>query len=139
METIEYKISKRDFQKLNRKYRRRGKSSEIGKRAVDIVKIYFKDNNQNVHFSPESIEGIDLIAIIGNQRIKIEIKGTAEKGIARSKLGVSGKKSHDYLENGMPLYRIANVYGRIVKIFILKYGEDFKMDKEDRWKIKKIV
>ena len=69
---------------------------------------------------------------------RIEVKGTASKDIAWSQLKVSSQKSHDALESGeAAMYRVVDVEGTQPRIYMLTYGQDFTLEPEPRWAVKK--
>ncbi len=103
--------------------------------AVEICKIYLRQQHQNVIF-PSSRSGADLfVRFPDGTGFDIEVKGTARPDIAWQQLKVSGKPSHDMLKNGLPLYRVSNIGSQDVTIFVLRYGEDFEMTPEPRWRV----
>ena len=79
-----------------------------------------------------------MIVIENNTEISYEIKGTKGNNIAFNKVKISSKYCHDKLIEGMEIIRVTNIGESIVKIYFLKNGSDFKMEPEDRWKVKKI-
>lgn len=141
MEEIKFKLKKEEFDKLNRDYPNTGKSSikasETGKRAVELVKLYFLRKDPNCNFlRPRN--GSDIEITCGNITQRIEVKGTVDTKSAWAKLIVSGKPSHKLLKDGLPLYRVCGVYNCEPVIFIMQYGSDFKMVPEVRWRVKQI-
>jgi hypothetical protein len=134
MEEIEVIISDIEYKKLNKKYNSNNKNENTEKRAIDIVKIFLKKSYPNCFFGPQKT-GIDLIFTNNKQEIEIEVKGTNDEKIGWGKLKVSSQNSHDQLRGGMPIYRVYNVFGRKPKIAILRYGIDFDMVVEPRWRI----
>ncbi len=134
METINFNLSNKQFNHLNKKYRKGHKSSAIGKRAVEIVKFYFLDKYPDCGFRVPN-DGCDLEVLPNN--IKLEVKGTSSDDIAWSQLKVSGNPSYNQLLNDLPLYRVSNVYEKVVTINIMKHSDDFIMEQKPRWAIKK--
>jgi len=134
MERIYLTIPEPEFVKLDRLYPNNGKSSVVGERATEIVKVYFTSQDNNSTFEKPT-DG-DLKITSKDRVLKIEIKGTAEKDICWMKLKVSGEPSYKSLIQGMPLYRVCGVYERSPVIYVLYYSQDFDMIPEPRWSIR---
>ena len=65
--------------------------------------------------------------------------GTADSTIAWEKLKVSSRKSHDALVSGeATIYRVVDVDSADPRVHILIYGEDFTLEPEPRWAVKRI-
>ena len=135
MERIDLIISELEFIKLNKEYPNTGKSSFVGERAIELVKIHFR-NQDNTCIFMKPTDGGDLIISCNDRRLKIEVKGTAETDICWMKLKVSGTPSYNLLAQGMPLYRVCGVNERSPVIFILYYSQDFDMIPEPRWRLR---
>lgn len=114
------------------------KNADIGKVTVEIVKLYFKSIYPNCSFKVGKNNEPDMIVIENNTEIPYEIKGTKGNNIAFNKVKISSKYCYDKLIEGMEIIRVTNIGESIVKIYFLKNGIDFKMEPEDRWKVKKI-
>jgi hypothetical protein len=85
--------------------------------------------------------GADLSVVLsgGSPPLSIEIKGTASPDLAWQKLKVSSKHSWDLLANqGIPVYRVCNVFERTPSIYILLHGRDFILEPEARWTFKRL-
>lgn len=134
METINFKLNEIQFDHLNNNFPISKKSSLIGQRAVEILKFYFEEKYSGSTFRVPN-DGCDLEVL--PLKIKLEIKGTSSSEIAWSQLKVSGNPSYNQLLNGLPLYRVTNVYEKDVIFYIMKCSEDFEMVPEPRWRIKK--
>jgi hypothetical protein len=130
-------LNKDEFNFLNHKYPNKEKSADIGKRAAQIIRYHFKHKYPECTFVKPSA-GSDLTIQYENGQESIEIKGTADKTISWQKLKVSSQSSYDKLRNGLPLYRVTNVFEREPVIYILKYSQDFKLVPEKRWAVKAI-
>ena len=103
--------------------------------AVEICRIHFRRENSGATF-PKSPNRADLcVAFPGAPAFDVEVKGTEETGIAWNQFKVSGNPSFELLKKGMPLYRVSSIGSPRVSIFVLKYGEDFEMTPEPRWRI----
>lgn len=114
------------------------KNADIGKVTVEIVKLYFKSIYPNCSFKVGKNNEPDIIIIENNTEIPYEIKGTKGNSIAFNKIKISSKYCYDKLIEGMEIIRVTNIGNSEVKIHFLKNGIDFKMEPEDRWKVKKI-
>ncbi|MBI5875115.1 MAG: hypothetical protein HZB81_04615 [Deltaproteobacteria bacterium] len=140
MEEIKFKLKKEEFDKLNRDPNIGEGSinaSKTGKRAVELVKLYFLRKDPNCNFLIPG-NGSDLEITCGNITQRIEVKGTVDTKSAWAKLIVSGEPSHKLLEDGLPLYRVCGVYNDEPVIFIMQHGSDFEMVPEVRWRVKQI-
>jgi hypothetical protein len=130
-------LSKSDFNSLNTRFPPTSKSSNVGDRAIQILRIYFLSLDGASAFR-EQVDDADLEVTNSHSEVqRMEVKGTADKGIAWQKLKVSGKPSHDALLAGMPLYRVTEVYAQEPTVYVLQHQEDFTMEPEPRWSIKK--
>ena len=136
MQTIPFTLTDAEFIALNAANPASKKNADIGARAVEIVRLYAKQCHWTENQTKRS--GVDLAFTDSQGRtIEMEVKGTAASGIQWGKLGVSGKPCYDNLTGGMPLYRVSSVYDKNPIIHVLKCSEDFTMDTEPRWKIKR--
>lgn len=127
MEEIELRLRDDEFASL--------KGLKVAVAAVEICKIHFRRQNSDVTFPP-SPNNADLhVKFPGDSGFDIEVKGTEKLDIAWNQFKVSGTPSYEMLRNGMPLYRVSGIRSDKVKIFILKYCEDFEMTPEPRWRI----
>ena len=87
----------------------------------------------------EDRDGVDLRVTIDGNTERIEVKGTKDSDIAWQKLKVSSKKSHDALVKGdATIYRVVDVDSADPRVHILIYGEDFTLEPEPRWAVKRI-
>jgi hypothetical protein len=135
MEIIDIELPEEEFERLNSEYPFTMQSAKVGQRSVEIVKWHFKTIDPNCNFDNSQTD-VDLRVTSKTNIYDIEIKGTADEDIAWMKLKVSGKRSYQKLKNGMPIYRVCNVYSKKPRIFILNYNDDFEMMPEDRWSIR---
>ncbi|MEM5563954.1 hypothetical protein WNY78_02510 [Psychroserpens sp. AS72] len=137
MKSVTFKLNNKQFSLLNSQFSNIGKNSHIGKLAVEIAKLYFQDKYVMPNFK-ENINGVDLSVINNNSQEDYEIKGTADFNIAFNKLKVSSQPCHDKLVNGQILLRICDIGKQEVKLHFMKYNEDFTMEPELRWSVKKL-
>lgn len=135
MITIQINLPEAEFQRLNALYPPTVKSSNVGDRAIELVKFHFRTLDPKCQFR-EPNDGTDLEVLSGTSSERIEVKGTADSDIAWTKLKVSGNASYQQLLNDTPLYRVVSVYDRAPCIHILKHSEDFEMSAEARWAVK---
>jgi len=135
MEIIDIELPEEEFERLNSAYPFTMQSAKVGQRSVEIVKWHFKTIDPTCNFDNGQTD-VDLRVTSKANIYDIEIKGTADEDIAWMKLKVSGKRSYQKLKNGMPIYRVCNVYSKKPRIFILNYNGDFEMIPEDRWSIR---
>jgi len=79
MDSFRVKLSQSEFVKLNRRFPNRKSSSEIGKRAIEIVMTHFK-RVRGCSFKP-AVQGADLAVVmakLGQRPKDYEVKGTCE-------------------------------------------------------------
>ena len=108
-------------------------------KALAIVRALLKDKYGEDVEIEEDGDGVDLRVTIDGKTERIEVKGTKDSDIAWQKLKVSSKKSHDALVNGdAVIYRVVDVDSADPRVHILIYGEDFTLEPEPRWAVKRI-
>lgn len=135
MRTINIDVPESEFERLNALYPPTAKSSTVGERAIELVKFHFRTIDSNCQFRVPG-GGVDLEVTANGISERMEIKGTADPGIAWMKLKVSGKPCYDRLLEGLPLYRVVAVYDRAPRIYVLTYAQDFELAVEPRWALK---
>jgi hypothetical protein len=136
MQTVDFSIPQESLETLI-KNSKDGKNSDIGKMAVEVVKLYFKSLDSMVEFQIGK-NGADITVYLDGKKTDYEVKGTQDATIAFSKLKVSSQPCHDALINGMELIRVTNIRNSDMKISFLKHGIDFQLVEEPRWAVKKI-
>lgn len=136
MIAIPIDLDEDEFRRLNALYPPSEKSSNVGKRSVELVQYYFRKLDPSCQFRVLK-KGVDLEIVQGSKIQRIEIKGTARDHLAWNQLKVSGSPSYDELRKDTPLYRVVSVYDRTPTIYVLTYSEDFDMIPEARWSVKK--
>lgn len=132
-------LSDDQFNQLNDEYPPGNGSACVGHRAEEIIKIYFRGKDPQCKFGRPR-NGADLTVHFSEntQSLTLEIKGTEDAGIAWDKLKVSSKSSRRMLvEEMIPLYRVTKVFGQNPVIYVLVYCQDFELEPEPRWRIKK--
>ena len=135
MNELHLDLSEEEYNTLNTAFPRNMQSAKVGKRAIELVKIYFKKKYPGCSFiSPQ--RGADLKVTHDNGTEEMEIKGTEAADISWAKLKVSSNQSHALLTNGMPLYRIVSVYDRHPRIIVMSCADDFEMIPEPRWSLR---
>src|SRR5258708_7561989 len=95
---IRVKLTIEQYSELNRSFPLSKGSGDIGKRAVEIVKIHWKDIDPGCRFANPP-KGADL-AVVFSSRADLnayEIKGTASVGLAWPQLNVSSETSYRLL------------------------------------------
>tara|TARA_B100000508_G_scaffold91658_2_gene71436 strand:+ start:827 stop:1243 length:417 start_codon:yes stop_codon:yes gene_type:complete len=132
----EFEISDSEL-KLNKKlYPNLGKNSHVGNQGVAIAISYLKEKGATDIQIPKS--GPDIEAVLEGKKIQYEIKATVDDKIAYSKLKVSSNQCYELLKSGMELMRICKVGQSKVSIYFLKFGEDFELVHEPRFRVKRI-
>ena len=115
-------------------------SGDIGKRAIEIVKIYFQAQDPGCAFV-EPPKGGDLaVRASGAADPTIyEVKGTTDNGLAWQQLKVSSAHSHALLTNGRAsVLRVTDVYGVEPVVYEMRHGEHFVLVPEPRWSFKAV-
>jgi len=128
-------LTEDEFKELNMAFPQSMQSAKVGERAIALVRIYFKKKYPGCTF-PVPQRGADLKVQHNLGSEQLEVKGTEASDIAWAKIKVSSTQSHDLLQGGMPLYRVASVYGRHPRIFIMTVSTDFEMVPEPRWSLR---
>ena len=140
MEHHRLELTNTEHDRLNSKYPESKGSGLIGKRAVEIAKIYFRRKDPRCQFGTAA-KGADLHVILSNgaPAIDIEVKGTASIGVAWQQLKVSSQHSWRLLaEEKVSVFRVSEVFERSPSIYVLVHGRDFDLEKEPRWTFKRI-
>ncbi len=137
MRPVNSKISEEQLAGLKASYPIKGKNSDIGKMAVEMVRLYFLSQHSAIIFKPCTTGG-DIITCVNDLENHYEIKGTESSDIAFSKLKVSSWHCHNALVAGMELVRVTNIGNTQVQIHFMKYGEDFQLESEPRWSVKRL-
>jgi hypothetical protein len=141
MELHHLELTSVEYEKLNSKYPESEGSGLIGKRAEEIVKIYFRKGDPQCQFPNPPPKGADLHVVFSGDApsILIEVKGTKSAGLAWQQLKVSSQHSWRLLaEERIPVYRVSEVFQRSPSIYVLVHGLDFVLDEEPRWTFKRI-
>ena len=108
-------------------------------KAMNIVRALLKDKYGEDVEIEEDRDGVDLRVTIDGKTERIEVKGTADSTIAWEKLKVSSQRSHDALVRGdASIYRVVDVDSANPRVYILTHGEDFTLEPEPRWAVKRI-
>ena len=108
-------------------------------KSLNIVREFLKDRYGDDVEIEEDRDGVDLRVTVDGRTERIEVKGTADSTIAWEKLKVSSWKSHDALIRGDALiYRVVDVHSADPRVHILIYGEDFTLEPEPRWAVKRV-
>jgi hypothetical protein len=137
METESFNLPTEDYNHLQKQYPNLGKNGDISKIAIEIVKLYFQTKSTKITFK-KAKNGGDIIVCNNEVEIEYEVKGTEDSELAFSKLKVSSQKCHDALKNGMVLIRVTNIRKYNVMLYFLKYGIDFTLHHEPRWKLQQV-
>jgi hypothetical protein len=134
VQTYRVELTSEEYGRLNAEYPRSDSNSRIGKRAEEIVKIFFRRRNPRCAFEvPRS--GADLKVVISpSESFLIEVKGTASAGLAPQQIKASSSHSRRMLaEEGVPIYRVSEVFAAVPLIYVLAYGVDYTLKEEARW------
>lgn len=128
------KLTPEKFLELNEKFPPSRGSGDIGKRAVEITKIYFQRAHPGCTFIDPQ-RGADLAVVLEPTGPRqFEVKGTADANIAWQQLKVSSKASYDLLTTcAASVLRVTDVYGDEPTVYELRCGVDFRLEPEARW------
>ena len=119
--------------------RKKNKSLSTEQKAIAIVRGFLKTAYGEDVVIEEDRDGVDLRVTIDGKTERIEVKGTKDSDIAWEKLKVSSRKQHDALVSGdATIYRVVDVHSADPRVHILIYGEDFELEPEPRWAVKRI-
>ena len=139
MDTFRITLTTDEFSALNEKFPSSRGSGDIGKRAVEIIRCHFKNQNPGCSFV-ETPNGADLVVLpVGaTMPMVFEIKGTADPDIARQQLKVSSKSSHALLTSGLAsVLRVIDVFGREPVVHELRHGKASWLEPEAGWTFKR--
>jgi len=138
MESFRVQLRSSELTDLNEKFPASAGSGDIGKRAIEIVKLHFQRVHTGCSFvSPRA--GADMALVVGPNCTQYEVKGTAAKGLAWQQLKVSSQASHDLLTSGgAAVLRVTEVYSDEPVVYELRCGVDFRLEPEARWCVKPI-
>ena len=139
MGSFRVELNPAEFAELNRRFPPSRGSGDIGKRAVEIIKIHFRARDPGCKFV-DPPRGADLAVVLEAARPELfEIKGTANAEIAWQQLKVSSQSSYDLLTGGLAsVLRVTDVYGEKPVVYELRCGQDFRLEPEARWTFKPI-
>lgn len=132
MKTFEIHLTDEEFETLNNQFPNTKASSTVGRRAESLIKLHYLKVDSNAEFSNPR-DGADLLVKTKGEEIKIEIKGTAQNNLNRNNIKVTGQRSYQALINGLPLYRVAGVFEKRPKVYVLLHGIDYTLEQEQRW------
>lgn len=141
MEHYDVTLTDEEYDRLNSAYPKSDGSGLIGRRAEEIVKIYFRRLEAQCKFV-DAPPGADLSVMLseGSAPLSIEIKGTAASDLAWPQLKVSSQRSWELLTTqDIPVYRICSVFGKVPSIYVLRHGRDFVLVPEARWAFKRVA
>lgn len=135
MVTIPINLPETEFQRLNALYPPTVNSANVGNRAIELVRFYFRSLDSDCQFRVPN-DGTDLEIVRAGSSERIEVKGTADADIAWIKLKVSSLLSYQQLLDNVPIYRVVAVYDRAPRIHVLRHAQDFEMIAEPRWSVR---
>ena len=119
--------------------RKKNKSLSTEQKAIAIVRGFLKTAYGEDVVIEEDRDGVDLRVTIDGKTERIEVKGTKDSDIAWEKLKVSSRKQHDALVSGdATIYRVVDVHSADPRVYVLIHGEDFTLEPEPRWAVKRI-
>ena len=131
---VTFEISPSELDRLKALYPKEGKSADVGRFAEAVAKLYLSSIKPGVEFQ-KGTDGADLKMIYDGIVEQYEIKGTSDSKIAWSKLKVSSQRCYESLKNGLTLLRVTNIGKPVMKLYFLKFGEDFDLVVEARWAV----
>lgn len=134
MTTFDFQIGQDELTRLLSRYPNIGKNSDVGKFAVEVVKLYFLSKDKNASFKICK-GGADLEVITSGASEEYEVKGTIDKNICFQKLKVSSHACYNALINGMVLIRVTGIGSLTMRLHFMKFKEDFLLVPELRWAV----
>jgi hypothetical protein len=137
MESVDFEITKEQLGELISSYPNIGKNSHVGHIAVKVVELFFLSKYPDATFS-RGTKGADIEVLHSGKTERYEVKGTIDPEISWSKLKVSSQDCYNCLVEGMVLIRVTNIGNTQMKLYFMKYGEDFTLEKEVRYAVKKL-
>lgn len=137
MQFKEIKLSDDEFEHLNEKFPEGQSSSVIGKRAEQIVQIHLGREYPGCEITFLAV-GADLsVRTLCGEEFLVEVKGAASSRIEWGQLKVSSDSSYNSLSTeGTPIYRVCSVFDANPQLYILRFNEDFHLEREPRWAVK---
>src|SRR5437867_3470656 len=131
---FQMQLSLEHYAKLNGLFPPSNRSGDIGKRAVEIAKIYLERLDPSCKFVNPP-KGADLAVVSSSGELKIfEIKGTVAPDIAWPQLKVSSEACYQLLTSGSAIVlRISHIYAQEPLVYELHYWQDFRLHPEPRW------
>ena len=124
---------------LTEEGRKKIESLTTKQKALAIVRGFMKTAYGEDVVIEEDRDGVDLRVTIDGKTERIEVKGTKDSDIAWEKLKVSSRKQHDALVSGdATIYRVVDVHSADPRVYVLIHGEDFTLEPEPRWAVKRI-
>jgi hypothetical protein len=132
---IPFILQYNDFKRLTEAYPNMRSNHDIGNFGVEVVKLYLESiGGSNVLME---VDKIDIQATLNGKRIKYEVKSTAKADITFNNLKVSSPKDFKSIKEGMEIIRVCKVGKQTLDLYFLKYGKDFTLVQEPRWRLKK--
>lgn len=133
-------LSQQDWDALNHRFPRTQGSSDIGKRAVEILRCHFMRVDPGCEFvAPPRGADLAIRSAEGTKVVAFEVKGTADSGIAWPQLKLSSQSSFEFLSSGRgSVLRVTKVFEKEPEVFELRHGVDFTLVPEARWTFKPV-
>lgn len=136
-DVVHFELSEDDFNRLNEAYPNRKSNHDIGNFGVQVVKLYL----ESIDYSDIIIEksGVDIQGTLNNTVVMFEVKSTVKPEISYDCLKVSSPKDYKSLtEDNLEIIRVCNVGQKTLDLHFLKYGIDYILVVEPRWRLQKI-
>ncbi|AZA77284.1 hypothetical protein EG347_07080 [Chryseobacterium sp. G0186] len=134
---VNFELSEYDFNRFDATFPNRKSNHDIGNFGVQVVKLYLESiGYTNVIINHKKV---DIQGTLNNVLVKFEVKSTVKSEISYDCLKVSSPKDYKSLtEDKMEIIRVCNVGQRNVNLHFLKYGIDYILVEEPRWRLQKI-
>ena len=138
MDMLPVELTDEELRMLDAQFPRSMASAVIGKRAEAVVRIYFRRLDPSCEFRrPRNGADLEVQFSSGRKSLVLEIKGTDASRVSWQQLKVSSPHSWRHLvEEGVPIYRVTNVFGKTPCITELLHERDFTLQPEPRWSFK---
>ncbi|NIK93091.1 hypothetical protein GZ212_13085 [Mangrovimonas sp. CR14] len=133
---IAFSLADIEFKRLNEAYPNMRNNQDIGNYGEHVVKLYLESiGATNVLIGGKKI---DIQANINGKNTKYEVKSTTKSDITFNNLKVSSPKDYELIKAGMEIIRVCKIGQQTLDLYFLKFGRDFTLKEEPRWRLSKI-
>ena len=123
MDIVKVNIPETEYSRLNQLYPEYSQRANPDKRAMEIVKYYFK--SKDAGNKVEETSGGDLQVTVRGETVTLDVKGTGDLDVSWIQLKASCRPSFEKLKKGAHLYRVCSVYELIPQFYILRKPDEY--------------